>query len=585
MTGRVLVVDDVDVNVRLLEAKLVIEYYEVVTANSAAAALELLNKGEVDLILLDVMMPGMDGFALCKQLRADPRTSLTPIILVSALDGDEDRLRGLAAGADDFCTKPIDDAILFGSIRRHLRAKALVDPILARRNGQKFLPVTGQARIVTPELDSEAGRALLRAVPSHNVEGASLPADFLRQVSNSDLAVLDLSSEHLDQLRLLAQIKSNPRTKLTPVIGFADPFERPRWIKAMELGIDAIIAKPVGSRELATRAERLIWKKRQVDAALAIDAASSPATSVMQPGGLDQQPAPHAFDWVGDQIVVSHTAALPSNPAMAAAVFAGVQLKIEQALAGLKGNHADPRLMQSMERFLSCISVAPSAISRGELIMAYRSLQADAATFLNPESEREMTIAAFVADVSLSAADIIVLYPDLRAIEDARLALEVTQPESVQSEIDAIVAAAAASPVVGDGAIEALQELVSFASIKVDDALALDARVMRVHRDKVEVGVGLQLLSIRNFCAAALKVAARETKAVGRDTLKEVRTAIPRGVGDGVQKVISGSIVLGLAALVGAIAGPLMGIAALAASFRPIAARAVQIKDALEKKE
>ncbi|MGI9462657.1 MAG: response regulator, partial [Aestuariivirgaceae bacterium] len=102
MTARVLVVDDILANVRLLEAKLTAEYFEVVTAMNGVDALESVQRTKPDIILLDVMMPGMDGIEVCRRIKQDPATHHIPIIMVTALDQPEDRVRGLEAGADDF---------------------------------------------------------------------------------------------------------------------------------------------------------------------------------------------------------------------------------------------------------------------------------------------------------------------------------------------------------------------------------------------------------------------------------------------------------------------------------------------------
>ncbi|NQU69041.1 MAG: response regulator, partial [Rhodospirillales bacterium] len=101
MTARILVVDDIDVNVRLLEAKLLAEYYEVITAKNGESALAMTKEHSPDLILLDVMMPGMDGYEVCERLKADPETTHIPVVMVTALNDMSDRVRGLEAGADD----------------------------------------------------------------------------------------------------------------------------------------------------------------------------------------------------------------------------------------------------------------------------------------------------------------------------------------------------------------------------------------------------------------------------------------------------------------------------------------------------
>src|ERR1700756_197220 len=102
MTARVLVVDDIPANVKLLEARLSAEYFDVVTASSGAAAIEICGRAQCDIVLLDVMMPDMDGFEVCRRLKSSPLTHHFPVVMVTALDQPSDRLRGLEAGADDF---------------------------------------------------------------------------------------------------------------------------------------------------------------------------------------------------------------------------------------------------------------------------------------------------------------------------------------------------------------------------------------------------------------------------------------------------------------------------------------------------
>src|SRR4051794_33672438 len=112
MTARILIVDDLLPNVKLLEARLTAEYFDVVTASSGREALERCSEDSFDLILLDVMMPGMDGFETCRRLKADSATAHVPVVMVTALDQSADRVKGLEAGADDFLTKPVDEMAL-----------------------------------------------------------------------------------------------------------------------------------------------------------------------------------------------------------------------------------------------------------------------------------------------------------------------------------------------------------------------------------------------------------------------------------------------------------------------------------------
>jgi two-component system cell cycle response regulator len=133
MTARILVVDDILPNVKLLEAKLTAEYFDVLTASDGASALELANAETPDIILLDVMMPGMDGFEACERLKANPKTRHIPVVMVTALSDVNDRVRGLKAGADDFLSKPVNDVALFARVRSLARLKMMMDELRDRQ--------------------------------------------------------------------------------------------------------------------------------------------------------------------------------------------------------------------------------------------------------------------------------------------------------------------------------------------------------------------------------------------------------------------------------------------------------------------
>src|SRR6185312_13909638 len=161
MTARVLVVDDVELNVKLLEAKLASEYFEVITAFNGVAALELAESESPDIILLDVMMPRMDGFEVCSRLKANPNTADIPVVMVTALSDVADRLRGLEVGADDFLTKPVNDIALFARVRSLVRLKRMMEELrlreeicgrfAARGNEGETFESPGPARILLLE--------------------------------------------------------------------------------------------------------------------------------------------------------------------------------------------------------------------------------------------------------------------------------------------------------------------------------------------------------------------------------------------------------------------------------------------------
>jgi len=160
MTARVLVVDDILPNIKLLEARLTAEYFDVLTATNGADAIATCEQGLCDIVLLDVMMPGMDGFEVCRLLKSQLATAHLPIVLVTALDQPADRVRGLEAGADDFLTKPIDEVSLIARVRSLARLKVVIDELRNRANTTVALGMI--APFATPNADDgRRGRVLI----------------------------------------------------------------------------------------------------------------------------------------------------------------------------------------------------------------------------------------------------------------------------------------------------------------------------------------------------------------------------------------------------------------------------------------
>ena len=142
MSGRVLVVDDVATNRLLLRAKLSSAYYDVVVAENGQQALDMARSEQPDMVMLDVMMPDIDGFAVCAKLKADEETAHIPVIMVTALDTPEERIRGLEAGADDFLSKPFNDLALFARVRNLMRMKMMFDELRLRDMTSRELGLT-----------------------------------------------------------------------------------------------------------------------------------------------------------------------------------------------------------------------------------------------------------------------------------------------------------------------------------------------------------------------------------------------------------------------------------------------------------
>ncbi|WP_339913211.1 PleD family two-component system response regulator [uncultured Brevundimonas sp.] len=276
MTARILVVDDVDVNVRLLEAKLTLEYYDVLGCHDGVTALAIAAEEQPDIILLDVMMPGMDGFETCRRLKADESTRHIPVVLVTALDGRGDKLRGLEAGADDFITKPIDDLILMARVRSLLRLKSVMDELREREESGRRIGVdtdnggrlrgAGGRILVADDNELQATRIVEHLATDHRPVVEGDPAEALIAArSPIDLMIINVSSSGFDGLRLIAQVRSSDVSRRVPILAVVDPADRPRLVKALELGANDILAKPVDTEELAARARLQVRRKRYTD--------------------------------------------------------------------------------------------------------------------------------------------------------------------------------------------------------------------------------------------------------------------------------------------------------------------------------
>ena len=277
MSARVLVVDDVLPNVKLLAAKLTREYFEVITASNGPEALEMVRRESPDIVLLDVMMPGMDGFEVCEKIRSDPATMHIPVVMVTALSDGADRVRGLEAGADDFLTKPVNDVALFARVRSLVRLKMMMDEWRLREttSGQfGVLEPTGTlrtesfegARVLVLEdslLDLEKIAETLRRDHGHVMSAGTCATALERALGDDlDLVVISLTLMNEDGLRLCSQLRSHERTRQVPILLVAEEGDLNRVAKGLELGANDYIIKPIDRNELLARARTQIRRKR-----------------------------------------------------------------------------------------------------------------------------------------------------------------------------------------------------------------------------------------------------------------------------------------------------------------------------------
>ena len=276
MSARVLVVDDQEANVRLLEAKLRAEYFDVVTAFSGQSAIDCAIAEQPDVILLDIMMPGMDGFETCRRLKSDRRTRHIPVVMVTALDQPDDRVRGLEAGADDFLTKPVDNLPLFARIRSLLRLKVLLDELRLREEKAEergLAPVDAESEalqdvniLLVAGEDRIASHLASKLPPQANADVEIDPARAItRSADGYDLILIDLTTKAFDALRVCARIRANSETRQIPILAIVDPDEVSRSVRALDLGVNDIVHRPVDRGELNARIWTQLRRKRYAD--------------------------------------------------------------------------------------------------------------------------------------------------------------------------------------------------------------------------------------------------------------------------------------------------------------------------------
>jgi two-component system, cell cycle response regulator len=278
MTARVLVVDDIPVNVRLLEAKLLAEYFHVLTAGSGNEALEKVRNEKPDIVLLDVMMPGMDGFEVCRRIKRDPATAHIPVVMVTALDQPADRIAGLHSGADDFLTKPVDDVSMFARVRSLVRMKGMFEELRMREEARRNLGLfdadeigfdsnpTGAILFVDDRPDLDVWINLLRS-QRHHVAGFARFDTALEYASKNpcDLVVVNVSMQAFDGLRLCAELRANSAFRNTPVVVLVGDREHRKLAQALDLGANDYLRLPLDASEFLVRVKTQLRKKRYAD--------------------------------------------------------------------------------------------------------------------------------------------------------------------------------------------------------------------------------------------------------------------------------------------------------------------------------
>ncbi len=278
--SKVLIVDDEPLNVKLLEAKLSPEKYETIYAYNGKDALQKADNESPDLILLDIMMPGIDGYEVTKRLKKNPKTTNIPIILITALDAPEHKEKGLKVGADEFLNKPVDTAELQARVHALSRLKAYQEQLTTRTDSERVIiaPVVQEdaveesqeivsvllveddekdVRIIETYLSEEPYRLLLAKDAEETLS--------LVQQETVDLILLDLLLPGMDGFELCRRLKEEDLTKNVQIVVTSCLTDIESKIRGIELGIDGFMSKPLNKEELMARINASLKKKDYLD--------------------------------------------------------------------------------------------------------------------------------------------------------------------------------------------------------------------------------------------------------------------------------------------------------------------------------
>jgi two-component system cell cycle response regulator len=280
MTARVLIVDDTPFNVKLLEAKLRNEYYEVFVATNGKKAIKMAQDILPDIILMDVMMPGMDGFEATETIKSMPETTHIPIIIVTALNAQEDKVHGLIAGADDFLTKPINDKALMARLKSLIRLKLITDELRLRDKTNSEIGFYSPP-LLSDKLDLDGHKVMLvdddimlRETVKKSLEDFGLQVSIAETQEEAKTTALKevpsviVVNNHLlnqDALRLCTTLRGVEELRSIPIIIIFDEQESDTLWKALDMGINDYLISPVDDNELKARLVGQIKRKTYQD--------------------------------------------------------------------------------------------------------------------------------------------------------------------------------------------------------------------------------------------------------------------------------------------------------------------------------
>ena len=274
MSARILVVDDILANRRLMKAKLEAKYYTVTLAANGPEALRMAVEDAPQIILLDVMMPGMDGYEVCERLKQDERTRHIPVVMLTALSDAENRIRGLNAGADDFLSKPVDDFALmarlealarYNMVAQELRTREATSQQAAAFTDEEQRELSRPARILVIDSTERATEQITVPLTSRGHKVVTWQESERAGgggIGGVDIIILALSNQSHDPLKLCAHLRAMDSQREFSIIVTYDPYDGEKAGQALSLGAGDVIVTPLNPQELQARVSTQLRRAR-----------------------------------------------------------------------------------------------------------------------------------------------------------------------------------------------------------------------------------------------------------------------------------------------------------------------------------
>ncbi|MEL6477217.1 MAG: PleD family two-component system response regulator [Pseudomonadota bacterium] len=277
MPGRLLIVDDLPEMRKLVRLKLSAAYFDVVEAASGEEALQIVGDDEIDLILLDVVLPGIDGFETCRRLKSAPETAHIPVVMLSALTQNESKIEGLESGADDFVTKPCDYTSLVTRVNALTRMKMVIDELRLRHAANAGLGLLAASHTAPEEAYAKASIMLICGDDGRRDKMRDGLAPYLNCVVDQahedaeinelcdrrdyDCFVICANNPELDPIRVASRLRARRETRNAALMMIFDGDTIDQAHVALEMGISDYVTGPPDYAELAARLKVQLRRK------------------------------------------------------------------------------------------------------------------------------------------------------------------------------------------------------------------------------------------------------------------------------------------------------------------------------------